>query len=440
MAKKKTNRVRVEFRKKHQQRVRQGDLTRDFRDGDRQDQLADVVQSERLNGKGQLTRKRTVTSDAMTVEVTADSQTPTSLRSSADGAAATTDPGTDAGDSLSAQSQSDVGLVAASDRLSVVRTDADRAGAASSATSSWLSGRVVSVHGLRSRVVADDGQLYLCTVRQVLKSFSIDQRNVITTGDRVAFSCDPLRRGDVGSGVIERVEPRYGVLSRNSRNRQHMIAANVDYLLIVVSCAQPGIKPALIDRYLLTAEQYGIQPIICLNKADLVDLADFQALVGVYSQLGYRTLLTSRYSGLNIDLLQALLQDRQTVLAGQSGVGKSSLLNAIEPELGLRVNAVSQENDKGRHTTTHSTLIPLRSGGAVIDTPGIRQFQLWDISAAEVAGLMPDLRPHVSQCRYPNCLHLHEDECAVKDAVMDGRIDARRYDAYCHLLEEDLGL
>jgi ribosome biogenesis GTPase len=294
-------------------------------------------------------------------------------------------------------------------------------------------GRVVSVHGLRSRVYGDDGELYACTVRQLLKSLSTDQRNVVATGDRVAFRPDQS-----GGGVIDRIEPRYGMLSRTSRGRRHVIATNVDFLLIVTSCGQPGLKPALIDRYLLTAEQYGIRPLICFNKSDLIDIAELQPIAGVYAQLGYLTLFTSVASGQNIDYLRALLVNKQTVLAGQSGVGKSSLLNSVEPKLGLRVGVVSQENEKGKHTTTNATLIPLASGGAVIDTPGIRQFQLWDITAGEVAALMPDLRPYASQCRYPDCLHVHEDDCAIKDAVADGRIDARRYDAYCHLLEEEL--
>ena len=154
--------------------------------------------------------------------------------------------------------------------------------------------------------------------------------------------------------------------------------------------------------------------------------------------MGYRVLMTSAETGLNIRYLQALLRGKQTALAGQSGVGKSSLLNAVDPGLGLAVARVSADNEKGRHTTTAAQLIPLSGGGAVFDTPGIRQFQLWDIAAEEVAGLMPDIRPYVSACRYPNCLHLAEDECAVKNAVADGWIDARRYDAYCYLLEDDL--
>ena len=175
-----------------------------------------------------------------------------------------------------------------------------------------------------------------------------------------------------------------------------------------------------------------------MNKIDLVDPAYFQQMAGVYANLGYRVLLTSAENNLNIKYLKALLHGKQTALAGQSGVGKSSLLNAIEPGLGLAVAAVSQYNEKGRHTTTAAQLIPLEAGGAVFDTPGIRQFQLWDIAANEVAGLMPDLRPFVNGCRYTDCLHLNEDQCAVKDAVADGKIDARRYDSYCHLLEDDL--
>jgi ribosome biogenesis GTPase / thiamine phosphate phosphatase len=381
MAKKRTK-LRADFRKKHQGRVRDGDLTRGFQSGDDAQKLEDAVLSERVSGKGELTRKRTVIGSDIDPNDTSGLQ------------------------------------VRLADHEDEVRF-----------------GRVVSVHGLRSKVYGDDGQMYVCTVRQLLKSLSTEQRHVVATGDRVGFCPD-----GAGGGVIERIEPRYGMLSRTSRNRRHVIATNVDFLLIVASCGQPGLKPALIDRYLLTAQQYSIRPIICINKADLIDPAELQPIAGVYAQLGYLTLFTSVETGQNIDYLRALLINKQTALAGQSGVGKSSLLNAVEPKLGLRVGAVSQENQKGKHTTTNATLIPLVGGGAVIDTPGIRQFQLWDITAGEVAALMPDVRPYVSHCRYPDCLHINEDDCAVKEAVADARIDARRYDAYCHLLEEDLGV
>lgn len=368
MGKKKRSRQRTDFKKNHQGRVRQGDWTREFQGGN-QDDLADAISGERVSGKGDLTRKRTVS-----------------------------------------EAESSSG---------------DNRG--------LISGRVTSVFGLKSHVMGDDGLIYECSVRQVLKSLSIEQRNVVVAGDRVRF-----RAASPQDGMIERVEPRQGIISRTSRGQQHVIAANVDYLLIVTSAAQPNLKPALIDRFLLTAESCEVAPVIVINKVDLVDRGPLQQLVGVYSSMGYQVLMTSAEKGTNVDLLRGLLKAKQTAVAGQSGVGKSSLLNAVQPGLGLAVSEVSADNEKGRHTTTTARLIPLDDGGAVFDTPGIRQFQLWDISATEVAGFMPDLRPYVSACRYPNCLHLSEDDCAVKHAVADGRIDARRYDAYCHLLEDDL--
>ena len=367
---KKRQKQRTDFRKKYQGRVRKGDLTREFRTGDT-DRLADVSQSERVSGKGDLTRKRTIQSK---------------------------------GNNEQQVSSGDL-----------------------------IPGRVVSVHGLKSRVLADDGEIYECAVRQVLKSLSIEQRSIVVAGDHVLITA-----ASHVDGVIEEVKPRRGVISRTSRGQQHVLVANVDYLLIITSAAEPGLKPALIDRFLLTAQQCDLEPVVVVNKIDLVDSVKLQPMLGVYAAMGFRVLMTSAETGVNIPYLRCLLEGKQTAVTGQSGVGKSSLLNAIQPGLGLAVATVSQDNDKGRHTTTAARLIPLQGGGAVFDTPGIRQFQLWDITASEVAGLMPDLRPYVSACRYPDCLHLSEDDCAVKDAVADGRIDARRYDAYCHLLEGDL--
>jgi ribosome biogenesis GTPase len=168
---------------------------------------------------------------------------------------------------------------------------------------------------------------------------------------------------------------------------------------------------------------------------DLVDPSNLQPIVGTYAQMGYRVLLVSAVSGQGIDELQEVVFEKQTAVAGQSGVGKSTLLNLIEPGLELKVRTVSAENQKGRHTTTAAQLIPLARGGYVVDTPGIRQFQLWDVAPAEIAAFMPDIRPFVSHCRYPDCSHRHEDQCAVKDAVADGWVDPRRYESYCHLFE-----
>jgi ribosome biogenesis GTPase len=291
-----------------------------------------------------------------------------------------------------------------------------------------LFGRVLRVHGLNSVVATEDGREVRCVVRRVLRTLATDERGVVATGDHVWFLPAPG-----GEGVIERVEPRHGLLTRASRGREHVLVANVDQVVIVVSLVEPELKPHLIDRYLASAAQGRIAPLVCLNKADLVDPAAYQPLVGFYSQLDIPALLTSAETGLGIGRLRDRLRGRQTVFSGQSGVGKSSLLNAVQPGLGLRVREVSEVNQKGRHTTTTAQLLPLDFGGWVVDTPGIRQFQLWDILPEEVEGFFPEFRPYVPLCAYPDCTHTHEDRCAVKGAVVRRRISERRYTSYLGL-------
>lgn len=369
---KRGKKVRADFRKNRAPRTRQRDWTQQAQ-ADKG--LDDGIRGERISGKGELTRRRTI--------MAAD------------------DPTTDAGPQL----------------------DVD---------ASCLPGRVIAVHGLLSQVAADDGRVFRCAVRRLLRTLTTDQRHVVATGDRVLF-----RPAGGDEGIIERVEPRRGVLSRTSRGRQHILVTNVDQAIFVGSAAEPGLKPNLIDRFLVTAEQCHIEPVIVINKIDLIDPADLQPLVGVYSQLGYRVLLVSAATGWGVPRLRRVLAARQSVVAGQSGVGKSSLLNAIEPGLQLRVSRVSQENQKGRHTTTTAAMVPLALGGYVVDTPGIRQFELWDVIPAEVAGYFRELRPLVSRCRFPDCTHMHEQHCAVKDAVADDLIDARRYESYCQIFAGD---
>ncbi len=376
MAKKK--KIRADFRKNRVTRARTSDWTKRFATGDgEQDESA---RGERISGRGDLTRKRTILVDEST------------------------------GDAAS-------GAV----------LDVD--------LSECLPGRVLSVQGLISTVEAAEGQIYQCATRRLLKTLSTDQRHVVAAGDRVMF-----RPAPGAEGIIERVEPRHAVLSRATRGRQHVIVANVDQLLIVGSAAEPYLKPNLIDRFLVSAEKNRIRPLIVINKVDLVDRASLQPLVGVYSQMGYRVLLVSAKLNFGVDRLRRELAGCATAVSGQSGVGKSSLLNAVDPGWNLRVSAVSEETQKGRHTTTTARLLPLAGGGYVIDTPGIRQFQLWDVIPEEVAGYYRDLRPYVSRCRFPNCTHTHEADCAVKGAVADGWLDARRYESYCSLFEGDLAV
>jgi ribosome biogenesis GTPase len=387
MAKKK--KVRVDMRKNRSKPPRPQQWTRGYQEhGFAEDT---TVQDERIRAKGDLSRRRTIIQD----------ETP-------------------AGETAAE----------ASSMPSVDETAA-------------RPGRVLRVHGLYSVVETEDGRQFRCVVRRVLRTLATDERNIVTTGDRVWFlPAGPAVKAEVVEGgtdaatvegVIERVEPRHGILTRASRGREHVQVANVDQVVFVLSLVEPDLKPHLIDRYLASAEQGGIRPILCLNKADLVDPVDYQPLIGMYSQLGVATFLTSASAGTGVSRLRERLRDRETVFTGQSGVGKSSLLNVIQPELGLRVREVSGVNQKGKHTTTTAELIRLDFGGWVVDTPGVRQFGLWDVIPEEVEGFFAEFRPFVALCAFPDCTHTHEDRCAVKRAVTRRWITESRYTSYLGL-------
>ena len=310
------------------------------------------------------------------------------------------------------------------------------------ADSGAIRGRVLRVHGLASVVETDDGRTFRCAIRRLLKSLATDERNVVTTGDivwiRDASQGDRNQDSEVSEeGIIERVEPRHGVLTRSSRRREQVIVANVDQLVIVMSLVEPDLKVHLIDRYIAAAEKGRLQPILCLNKADLADSIELQPLIGAYSQLGIPTLLTSALTGVGLPRLRELLKGRATVFSGQSGVGKSSLLNAIQPELALSVKTVSDVNQKGRHTTTYAQLIRLEFGGWVVDTPGVRQLALWDTRPEEVEGYFSEFRPFVPLCTFPDCTHTHETGCAIKAAVARNQISPRRYHSYIGMFRGD---
>jgi ribosome biogenesis GTPase / thiamine phosphate phosphatase len=376
----KKKKIRTEFRKNRNVRARPPDWTRQYRDHGFEDETP--LQSERISGKGDLVRRRTV-----------------------------------CGDHLSDDSEPGLGL-----HLDVDENVCRR-------------GRVLGVLGLICVVEDENGSLVPCATRRLLKTLATDQRHVVAAGDRVRFR--PVQNASPAEGVIERVEPRHGCICRAVRGRQQVIVANVDQLAIVTSVAEPRLKPNLIDRLLVAAEKGAVRPLICINKIDLADPADLQPLVGVYSQMGYEVLLLSAKTGFGIERFRRAMLGRANVVAGQSGVGKSSLLNAIDPSLQLHVQPVSEDNQKGKHTTTTARLLPIRGGGYVVDTPGMRQFQPWDVSAEEVAGFYRDVRPYVNLCHFPDCTHTHEEDCAVKNAVADGQLDERRYESYCHLLAGD---
>lgn len=335
----------------------------------------------------------------------------------------------------------------------------------------WFEGTVTAVHGRLCRVDDALKQEWQCTIRRVLRTLAIDQRFPVACGDRVRFSASPESTDTTRVGVIERVEPRRSVLSRResreNRGREHIVVANADQLLILSAVAKPRYKAHLIDRYLVAASKGGLSPIVCFTKCDLAGAevaneddcqagegsitpagdgaagederdaqTDLESLIEEYRALGYRCLVTSAVRGDGLEELSSLLRGHITVFSGQSGVGKSSLINAIEPTLNLAVMEVSGANEKGRHATTIARLMRLGSGGYVVDTPGIRQFDMWSVTSAELEAYFPEFQPLLSRCRFKDCLHGDEVGCAVRAAAEEGRISWRRYLSYVKMLSE----
>lgn len=298
-------------------------------------------------------------------------------------------------------------------------------------------GVVVAMRGLYADV--DDGtRVVPCTIRRILRTRLIEERGAIAVGDRVGFVIEQQATSKSGGaeGVLESVEPRTGQLQRLAGRRIQTIAANVDQAIIVSSAGEPQPKPHLIDRYIISAHAGGMKPIICMNKIDL-DVDGFASeMMERYENLGYRVLRVSATTGEGLEALREALKDKSSVFAGQSGVGKSSLLNAIQPGLALRVGEVHEQTDKGTHTTTTAVMLRLDGGGYVVDTPGIRSFDLTLIPRDELEAYFVEFVALVEKCRYPSCTHVYEEECAIKDAVESGEIHPDRYATYLALFEE----
>lgn len=317
---------------------------------------------------------------------------------------------------------------ALSRKRTVVVHDADPEGA----VQAHRTGTVVTLFGRVAHV--DDGErVWPCTVRRVLRTRRIADRGVVTVGDRVRFTVAE-RDGVEAEGVIESIEPRRGELKRVTRRREHTVVANVDQVVIVASADSP--KPHLVDRYIVSTLHGRMMPVVCLNKIDLITPAEVEAFLSVYARLGYATLGSSAVERRGIDDLAERLAGRSSVLAGQSGVGKSSLLNALQPGLGLKVGSLAMETSKGRHTTTRATLLKLDIGGYVVDTPGVRSFDLGQVPRERLEEYFREFVDMVPHCRFADCTHIHEVGCAVRGAVDAGRIDRRRYGSYVRLFTD----
>jgi len=309
-----------------------------------------------------------------------------------------------------------------------------------------LDGLVVKAQSGFFTVHTDVGD-FVCRVRGRLKQKRRDT-DLLAVGDRVRISLS-----ENSSGMIEEVAERERVLARlaplargrGSRRwnrdgylaeREQVIVANPDRAVFVFSCAEPAPHLRMLDRLLIGAEVQHIPTVVCANKIDLVDRQGAQALFGIYQEIGYPVLYTSAIAGEGVDELRDTLRGGVSALVGPSGAGKTSLLNAVQPGLGLRVREVSQATSKGRHTTVVPQLVPLDVGGWVADTPGIRALALFDLDPEELDAYFPDIAPLVVHCKFSDCTHTVEPGCAVVQAVEEGRVSEHRYESYVRLREE----
>ena len=276
-----------------------------------------------------------------------------------------------------------------------------------------------------------------CRIRGRLRLKGVRSTNPVVVGDIVR--CE---RDETGETVITDVEPRRNYIIRRASNlskESHIIAANLDQALLVATLFSPETAPEFIDRFLVTCEAYKVPVTILLAKADLARTAPeaMAAFHDTYERAGYRVIDVSATEGEGVDTVRDLLRGRTTLLSGNSGVGKSTLVAAVERTAEVRTAEISRSHHKGRHTTTFSTMYPLSEGGYIIDTPGIKGFGLIDIDDAELAHYFPEMMRWLPECRYYNCSHTHEPDCAVIEAVERGDIALSRYESYLKILDED---
>lgn len=301
-------------------------------------------------------------------------------------------------------------------------------------TKNTIRGRVMSLQSGFYHVFLENGQEMVCHPRGRLKQRRRDETrgDIIAMGDLVQVSIQ-----SDGTGAIEEVEPRKNALIRSAPDARgeykQVLLANPDQIVLVYSCAQPEPHLRMLDRFLVICEQQEIDIIIAANKVDLVGEEAAKELFGMYTKIGYEVVYTSTKSNLGVEILKNHLKDKLSGLVGPSGVGKSSLLNEIQPSLGLAISNVSESTSKGRHTTVVRRLFPLDIGGFVADLPGIRMLSLWDIEPEELDGYFPELRTRVADCQFSDCSHVNEPGCAIKTAVTNGEIHYERYESYLRL-------
>ena len=302
-----------------------------------------------------------------------------------------------------------------------------------------MRGLVVRNTGSSYLVRTDDGRDQECRIKGTFRIKGIKSTNPIAVGDYVEFA--PAREGE--PAYITDIEERRNYIIRRSSNlskQSHILASNLDQCLLVVTVNHPVTSPVFIDRFLASAWAYRVPVVLVFNKADLLsaeDRATADEFTTLYRAIGYVCVECDALHGEGIDALRAILKDKVSLIAGKSGVGKSTLVNTILPELNQRTSEISEKHDTGMHTTTFSEMFPLPEGGWIIDTPGIKGFGTFDMEHEEISHYFPEIFKCSAGCRYGNCTHTCEPECAVKRAVETGSIHLSRYNSYLSMLEDE---
>lgn len=295
-----------------------------------------------------------------------------------------------------------------------------------------MRGLVTKSTGSWYQVLDENGNRYECRIKGKFRTQGIKTTNPVAVGDWVDFEVEHGQQ----SAVITKLEPRKNYIIRRSVNlskQTQIIGANLDLALLVVTLASPPTSTGFIDRFLVTAEAYGIPAALVFNKLDLFSeegLEILQVYMDIYENLGYPCFAVSALEKENIAPLKELLKDKITLVSGHSGVGKSTLINSLIPDLNLKTGDISEWSDKGKHTTTFAEMLDLPFGGKLIDTPGIRELGIVDIEPQELSHYFPEMRMLMNQCKFHNCRHINEPGCVVLEAVENGDIEPSRYDSY----------
>jgi ribosome biogenesis GTPase len=302
-----------------------------------------------------------------------------------------------------------------------------------------MEGTVIKVTGSWHEVRLKEGGILPCRIVGKLRLEDIRTTNPVGVGDHVVVEPD---EGDTSKGSIREVLSRRNYVVRQSPRKKHelhLLASNIDQAVLVTTIIQPNLKMGFIDRFLLMTEPHDIPVIIVINKSDLFGEEEeeiFGGLKIMYEEIGHQVMSCSSYSGQGLEELKSLLKDKTTLVAGQSGVGKSTLINTLQPGLGLKTDEISDYSGKGQHTTTFAEMFSLDWGGYIIDTPGIKMLSFNNLEPLDVAHNFREFFQQSTECRYPNCLHRDEPGCAVKAAVEGGTISALRYEHYLQILSE----